>query len=59
MSVEKITQILRNYHKMSVNKREAYLRSFEEKMIYRTTKTENPETTPRMVRRILSNMKHG
>ena len=31
-----------------------YLRSFEMKMIYRTTKTENPETTPKMVKQALS-----
>lgn len=27
--------------------------SFEEQMIHRTTKTENPETTLRMVRQVL------
>jgi hypothetical protein len=33
--------------------RTAYLNDFEFRMIYRTTKTENPETTRRLVRRVL------
>jgi len=31
--------------------------SFEEKMIYRTTKTENRETTPLLVRQVLRKYK--
>ena len=33
-----------------------YFDSFEEKMIYRTTKTENPETSLKMVRKVLQRL---
>ena len=46
-------QTLRKYQNISPEKRAAYMSSFEEIMIYRTTKTENPETTLRMVRQVL------
>jgi hypothetical protein len=44
---------LKNYQKSSRKKKRVYLRSFEKKMLYRTTKTENPETTMDMVEKIL------
>lgn len=34
--------------------RRKYLRAFEKKMIFRTTKTENPETTWQMVVNVLN-----
>jgi hypothetical protein len=34
--------------------RRDYFRDFEKKMIYRTTKTENPEVTFSMVKKILN-----
>lgn len=54
MSKKNITKVLKKYQEASGEKRQEYLRAFEEKMIYRTTKTENPETTLKMVRQILS-----
>ncbi|MDD5750324.1 MAG: hypothetical protein PHU56_01575 [Candidatus Pacebacteria bacterium] len=54
MSERKIIQILKQYQESSIKKRGDYLRTFEEKMIYRTTKTENPQTTLKLVRKILN-----
>lgn len=47
--------ILKNLNKFRTNqrKRAGYLRDFERKMIYRTTKTENPDTTRKMVDKVL------
>jgi len=47
---------LKKYQTASKNGklRRSYLRAFEKKMIYRTTKTENPETTLGMVKKVLS-----
>jgi len=53
MSEKDIIKIFKKYQKASGGKRQEYLRNFEEKMIYRTTKTENPKTTLKMVRQIL------
>lgn len=52
MPVHKILKALRKYQTTPKN-RAKYMSSFEEQMIYRTTKTENPETTLRMVRQVL------
>lgn len=54
MSRKDITKIFKKYQKAPSKKRGEYLRAFEEEMIYRTTKTENPETTRNMVRRVLN-----
>ncbi|MEK7173388.1 MAG: hypothetical protein AAB740_05475 [Patescibacteria group bacterium] len=54
MSEKDIIKIFRKYQKSPREKRQEYLRNFEEKMIYRTTKTENPKTTLKMVRQVLS-----
>ena len=56
MSKQKITTILKQYQKFPLKQKERFWRSFEEKMIYRTTKTENPQTTKKMVRDVLSKM---
>lgn len=53
MFTVKIIQAFKEYRKASVSTRRTYLNNFEEKMIYRTTKTENPEVTSKMVRDIL------
>lgn len=55
MSEKNIIKIWEQYRKSSAKKRGDYFRSFEEKMIYRTTKTENPQTTLKMVRQVLNN----
>lgn len=53
MPPSKIIRAFKIYQKASKSKRQEYLDGFEEKMIYRTTKTENPETTLGMVRKVL------
>ena len=53
MTTKNIITVLKVYKTSSAKKREAYLRSFVPKMLYRTTKTENPETTKRMVTAVL------
>ncbi len=54
MTKQSIATTLKKYQKSSENKRREFLRAFEEKMIYRTTKTENPQTTHKMVRDVLN-----
>lgn len=53
MTKRNLTAILKNYQKSPARKRREFLRAFEEKMIYRTTRTENPQTTHKMVRDVL------
>lgn len=53
MTTRNILNILKNYRKAPREKKRAYLRSLEKKMLYRTTKTENPETTMDMVEKVL------
>jgi hypothetical protein len=53
MPIKDILKSFRKYQKTNPKKRAKYMLSFEEQMIYRTTKTENPETTLRMVRQVL------
>ena len=52
---------MKKYHAASKNGklRRAYLRAFESKMIYRTTKTENPETTLGMVKKVLLTLRRS
>ena len=57
MPIKQILQAFRNYQSAHGGKRRAYLNDFEERMIYRTTKTENPETTPKMVKDVLRKLK--
>jgi len=59
MPIKKILQALANYRKAGNSKRQAYLKTFEEKMLYRTTKTENPQTTLKMVRDVLGKLKRA
>lgn len=51
-----ILKVFKNYQKAAPNgrKKKAYLNAFVSKMIYRTTKTENPETTKQMVNSVLN-----
>lgn len=55
---KQINRILKKYQKTSrLSKvRQDYLHLFEKRMIYRTTKTENPETTMEMVERVLNKL---
>lgn len=57
MPIKTILKALRDYQKTHSKKQKQYMSSFEEKMIYRTTKTENPATTPALVRQVLSKYK--
>jgi hypothetical protein len=53
MTKQKILTTLKNFQHLSDESRRRFFDAFEEKMLYRTTKTENPETTPQMVRKVL------
>ena len=53
MAKQNIIQIFKKYQKASVKKHREYFRVFEKKMLYRTTKTENPQTTRGMVQQVL------
>ena len=57
MTDKTIVKSFKKYQKASSKKRSAFLRAFEKKMIYRTTKTENPETTRGLVDRVLHKLK--
>ncbi|MBU4422096.1 hypothetical protein KKB41_04040 [Patescibacteria group bacterium] len=52
MTTKNLSKLFLKYRK-SPQKQQAYLRAFEKKMLYRTTKTENPSTTKKMVAQIL------
>lgn len=56
MSNEKITKLLSKYQKTSRTGkvRADFFASFEKKMLYRTTKTENPITTVGMITKVLN-----
>ena len=54
MSKQKMIKILNDYQKSPLKEKEKFWRDFEETMIYRTTKTENPSTTKTMVRDVLN-----
>lgn len=55
MSQVKIIHSLKRYQKASVSGsiRRGYLKYFLPIMLYRTTKTEHPETTRKTIRRVL------
>jgi hypothetical protein len=59
MSDKDALKIIRRFHKTTRTGRvrSEYLRAFTPKMIYRTTKTENGETTMRMVLDVLGKKK--
>lgn len=56
MTNQNIIKTFKQYQKISGKKQKEFFRSFEKKMIYRTTKTENPQTTHKMVRQILNKL---
>ncbi|MFA6047463.1 MAG: hypothetical protein WCV59_01510 [Parcubacteria group bacterium] len=51
MSNKKLTTILRKYQKSP--RKKGTFSAFEKKMLYRTTKTENPQTSMSMVEKVL------
>jgi hypothetical protein len=59
MSKQQIITILKVFQKASANSklRRDYFSMFEKRMVYRTTKSENPEVTEQMVNRVLLKLK--
>ena len=53
MTKQKILATFKKFQQLSDSRRQRFFSAFEKKMLYRTTKTENPETTPQMVQRVL------
>lgn len=53
MTKQKVLATLKKFQQLSDSRRQRFFSAFEKKMLYRTTKTENPETTPQMVQRVL------
>jgi len=53
MTKQRILTTLKNFQRLSDKSRRRFFDAFEEKMLYRTTKTENPETTPQIVQKVL------
>lgn len=53
MTKQKVVNTFKKFQSLSDKARQQFFSAFEEKMIYRTTKTENPETTIQMVQRVL------
>ncbi|MFH1997593.1 MAG: hypothetical protein ABII94_02780 [Patescibacteria group bacterium] len=56
MTQKNIINVIKKYQGYSDKKRREFLNSFEKKMIYRTTKTENPQTTYKMVEDVLEKL---
>ena len=54
MTQQKILKSFKKFRQLSDKSRRRFFSAFERKMLYRTTKTENPETRPNMVSRVLS-----
>lgn len=61
MSNKQIVTILKAFQKSPANSkmRREYLIAFEKKMVYRTTKSENPELTLKTVEKVLNKEKSG
>jgi len=57
MSSATLLKTLQKYRKLSAAKKKKFFKKFELKMVYRTTKTENPETTLGLVKRTLAQLK--
>ena len=59
MSKQQITKILKAFQKTPANSksRREYFNMFEKRMAYRTTKSENPEVTEKMVDKVLLKIK--
>ncbi len=57
MSSASLLKSFRKYRKFSALQKKKFFKRFELKMVYRTTKTENPETTLGLVKRTLAHLK--
>ena len=54
MTKQAILNTIKKFQHLSDKTRQQFFSAFEKKMLYRTTKTENPETSPQMVEKVLS-----
>ena len=54
MTKQKTLNTILKFQLLTDRARQQFFSAFEKKMIYRTTKTENPETTTQMVEKVLS-----
>jgi len=54
MTKQKIINTIKKFQHLSDQARQQFFSAFEKKMLYRTTKTENPETSTQMVEKVLS-----
>lgn len=57
MSSASLFKAIQKYRKLSRLQKKKFFKKFELKMIYRTTKTENPKTTLGLVKRTLAHLK--
>lgn len=53
MTKQRIVKTFKKFQHSSDETHQQFFNDFEKKMIYRTTKTENPETTFQMVQKVL------
>lgn len=53
MTKQKVLNTFKKFQRLSDQSRQRFFSAFEKKMLYRTTKTENPETTSQMVQKVL------
>jgi len=53
MTKQKVLNTFKKFQHLSDQDRQQFFSTFEEKMLYRTTKTENFGTTPEMVKEVL------
>lgn len=53
MTKQKVLTTFKKFQRLSDKSRQQFFSAFEKKMLYRTTRTENPETTPQMVQKVL------
>ncbi len=54
MTKQKILNSFKKFRRLSNKSRQKFFSAFEKKMLLRTTKTENPETTFQMVQKVLA-----
>ena len=54
MTQQRILKSFRKFRQLSGRSRQRFFSAFEKKMLLRTTKTENPETTSQMVKKVLA-----
>ena len=54
MTQQKILKSFQKFRQLSDRSRRKFFYAFEKKMLLRTTKTENPETTFQMVQKVLT-----